>query len=439
MSLLRRDENALSKLQKLRFFPLAITGGSGCYLIDEEGRRLLDFSASWGAASLGNGHPALRRAINEVMGSPAGASILSAVNQPAIELAEALIPLVSGAKDARVWIGHAGSDANEAVLRAVMAATGKKRIISFVGAYHGCTTGSMAISGHTVQQDAEKAEGLLLLPYPDPYRPVDGDHSGQNIIERLKHHFATDCPPQEVAALFFEPILSDGGLIVPPEGFMKRLEALCKEHGIYMVADEVKVGSGRTGEFSCHIHDNIEPDFVVFGKGLGGGLPLSAVVGPATVMNHASAFAMQTLHGNPVSASAGLAVLQTLHREKLLENAVDVGGYLLERLQDLKQKHFLIGDVRGRGLALGVELVRDRSTKEPADIEAAKLVFRSFELGLVLYYVGLSGNVLELTPPLTLSRAQADEGVDILDQAISDVLAGVVSDEQVAAYKGWGG
>ncbi len=439
MSLLRRDENALSSLQKLRFFPLAVTGGKGCYLLDEEGGRLLDFSASWGAASLGNGHPGLREAVHKAMQSTAGASILSAVNQPAVELAESLIPLVPGAKDARAWIGHAGSDANEAVLRAILAATGRKRVISFVGAYHGCTAGSMAISGHTVQQHADKAEGLLLLPYPDPYRPIDGDPSGAPVLEQLRRHFETDCPPEEVAALFFEPILSDGGLIVPPEGFFKELETLCREHGILMVADEVKVGSGRSGRFNCHAHDQIEPDIVVFGKGLGGGLPLSAAVGPAAVMNHASAFAMQTLHGNPVSASAGLAVLRILQEEGLLENASAVGGYLLDRLDDLKDKHALIGDVRGRGLAVGVELVRDRSTKEPADREAAKLVYRAFELGLVLYYVGLNGNVLEITPPLIMTKDQVDAGIEILDQAIKDVLAGLVSDEKIARFQGWGG
>lgn len=439
MTLINRDEQFISSLQKLRFFPLAVTGGNGCYLSDEEGRRLLDFSASWGAASLGNGHPGLRQAVNMAMKSTPGASILSAVNQPAVELAEALIPLVPGAKDPRAWIGHAGSDANEAVLRAILAATGRKRIISFEGAYHGCTAGSMAISGHTVQQHADKAEGLLLLPYPDPYRRLNGDPSGEQILEQLHMHFHTDCPPEEVAAVFLEPILSDGGLIVPPEGFMKKLETLCRESGILMVADEVKVGSGRTGRFNCHAHDQIEPDIVVFGKGLGGGLPLSAAVGPASVMDHANAFAMQTLHGNPVCASAGLAVLRILHEEGLLENAATVGSYLLERLQGLKERHEIIGDVRGRGLALGVELVRDRTTKEPADRETAKLVYRAFELGLVLYYVGLKGNVLEITPPLILTKDQVDEGVEILDQAIEDVLAGLVSDDKIRNFQGWGG
>jgi len=416
---------------------LAVSGGEGCDLIDANGRRLLDLSASWGAVSLGHGHPALRAAVDKALASQAGASILSATNLPAVELAERLLAITPGDGERRVWLGHSGSDANETVARAVVEATGRPRILAFEGAYHGGTAGSMAISGHSAQENVEKSSGLTLLPYPSPYRPFEDDPTGGAVLERLEQLLATDCPPEECAALFLEPIQSDGGLIVPPHGFFKRLEEMCRAHGILIVSDEVKVGLARSGMLHCFSHEEITPDIVVFGKGLGGGLPISAVVGPEAVMNHDAAFSMQTLHGNPVCASAALAVLDTIDGESLADNAASVGAHLQERLDGLKQKHAMIGDVRGRGLAIGVELVSSRQSKEPAKKETALTVYRAFELGLVLYYVGMSSNVLEMTPPLVLTRDDADRAVDILDQALGDVAEGRVSDGVLDGFEGW--
>jgi 4-aminobutyrate aminotransferase len=310
-----------ARLQKLRFFPLALTGGSGCRVTDDSGRSLLDLSGAWGAASLGYGHPAFVAAVTEAAQNPAGASILSAANGPATALAQRLLEITPGEGERRVWLGHSGSDANETVARAVRAATGRPRIIAFSGAYHGGSAGSMAISGHSVQAHAAKDSGLTLIPYPDPYRPFADDPSGACIIGGLEARFAGDLPPDEVAALFIEPIQADGGLIVPPPGFFQTLAGLCRRHGILIVSDEVKVGLGRTGRMHGFEHLGFIPDIVSFGKGLGGGLPLSAVVGPAHVLDFAASFAMQTLHGNPICASAGLAVLETIASEGLIENA----------------------------------------------------------------------------------------------------------------------
>jgi 4-aminobutyrate aminotransferase len=436
-SLYQRDQRALSKMSFLRFFPLAVTGGEGSYLFGDDGRKLLDFSASWGAASLGHAHPALRIAVDKALAGQAGASHLSSANLPAVELAEKLLGIVLERARGRVWLGHSGSDANETLARAVIAATGRPRILSFRGAYHGGTSGSMAISGHPVQQGVAKLPGLSLIPYPDAYRGGGETAAGEAALVELERLFAGPVPPQEVAALFLEPIQSDGGMLVPPENYFRAVERLSRRHGILIVCDEVKVGLGRTGRLHAYEHLGIEPDIVVFGKGLGGGLPVSAVAGPERIMNHAAAFSFQTVHGNPVCAAAALAVLEAIEREHLAENAAQVGGQLIGLLEGLKARHELIGDVRGRGLAIGVELVGDRATRAPAKSAAALTVYRAFELGLVLFYVGVSSNVLEFTPPLTLSAAEAAEGAAILDRALADVAAGKVDPAKLEAFAGW--
>ena len=432
-----RDAAAIAGIQKLRFFPHSIVAGEGAWLIEEDGRRLLDLSATWGAASLGYAHPALRKALTAAIGKQAGASILSAVNQPAVQLAEELLAIVPGPMQRRVWLGHSGSDANEAALRAIIAASGRSRIISFVGAYHGGTAGSMSISGHSSQTGAPKLAGSLFLPYPNPFRPVFNDPTGNAVLDLLDYHLNTDCPAEEVAAIFIEPIMSDGGLIVPPTGFLRAIEDRLRPHGALIVCDEVKVGLGRSGKWHCFQHEKITPDVVTFGKGLGGGIPLSAVVGPADILNVAQAFAMETTCGNPISASAGLAVLKTIRDDHLTDQAAEMGAWLLTSLQAMETRHPLIGDVRGRGLVIGIELIRDKNTLEPAPAETAKVVYRAYELGVVLYYVGLFSNVLELTPPLILNRQEAEESLQILEQAISDVEQGRVPDEKIRDFKGW--
>ncbi|WP_298855885.1 aspartate aminotransferase family protein [uncultured Ruegeria sp.] len=435
-SLISRDEATVSALQKLRFFPLAVTGGKGCTLVEDGGRELLDLSASWGAASLGHSHPAIRSAVDRALASQAGASILSGTNEPAVELAEMLLNLIPGAEGRRVWLGHSGSDANETVARVVPSATGRSRIMAFSGAYHGGTQGSMSVSGHSAQDGVAKAAGLTLVPYPDPFRPFEGDPSGDALLAHIELLLATTCPGDEVACFFMEPIQADGGLIVPPPSFLGRLSQLCARYGILTVSDEVKVGLGRSGKTHCFEHEGFVPDILVLGKGLGGGLPVSAVIGPSGIMDHAPAFSMQTLHGNPVCASAALAVLTTLQAEGLAAKAQETGRILMNEITRLTSDLPEVGDVRGRGLAIGVELVKKDSNDPDADL-ARKTVYRAWQLGAVFYYVGMNSNVLELTPPLVLSEDEARTGARILAQAIRDVMSGQISDEDVAAFAGW--
>ena len=430
-----RDAAAIAGIQKLRFNPLAARGGRGSYLTADDGRAILDLSASATAASLGYGHPAVIEAVTKAMADMAGASLLMYPNEPAAALAEALLETMPGDAERRVWYGHSGSDANDAAARVLEAATGRPRFISFIGSYHGGVAGSMSISGHTAMTHTLPRPGLVLLPYPDPYRPR---FSPEAVLDMLDYQFETTCPPEQVAAVFIEPIMSDGGLIVPPAGFLKALEERCRRHGILTVLDEVKVGLGRSGALHAFSHEGLEPDMVVLGKGLGGGLPLSALIGPAAIMDHRPAFAIQTTGGNPVCTAAGLAVLRTVLDEDLPRRAAQVGGALMEGLRQLAERHEMIGDVRGRGLAIGVDLVTDRESRAPVPATTtAKVIVRAYELGASFIYVGLAANVLEITPPLVLSDAECEEGLAIIDKALGDVAAGLVPDEAVQAYMNW--
>ena len=431
----QRDTATIAEIQKLRFNPLAARGGSGSYLTTEDGRRILDLSASATAASLGYAHPAVTEAVTKALTDMAGASLLMYPNEPAAALAEALLQVTPGSAERRVWFGHSGSDANDAAARVLEAATGRPRFISFIGSYHGGVAGSMAISGHTAMTHTLPRPGLVLLPYPDPYRPR---FSADEVLDMLDYQFETTCPPEQVAAVFIEPVMSDGGLIVPPAGFLNALEERCRQHGILTVLDEVKVGCGRSGLFHAFSHEGLTPDLVVLGKGLGGGLPLSAVIGPAEVLDHRPAFAIQTTGGNPVCTAAGLAVLRTILDEDLPAHAARMGKQLADGLRALGERHTMIGDVRGRGLAIGVDLVQDRESKTPVEATTtAKVILRAYELGASFIYVGLDANVLEITPPLNLSDAECDEGLAIIDQALSDVVEGRVSNEAVQAYMNW--
>jgi 4-aminobutyrate aminotransferase len=435
LTLRERDARVIADIGRLRFSPLSLVGGHGCRLIEEGGRQLLDLSASFGPASLGNGHAAITRAVTAACANMAGASLLAFPNEHAVALAEQLLRITPGRDPRRVWFGHSGSDANDCALRVVQAATGRSRFISFIGSYHGNLSGSMSISGHTAMTHTLPRAGLLLLPYPDPYRPA---FSAQAVLELLDYHLSTTSPPHQVAAVFIEPIMADGGVIVPPPGFLAALQERCRRHGILIVVDEVKVGLGRSGKMHCFEHEGLDPDLVVFGKGLGGGLPLSAVIGPQHIMDHAPAFALQTTAGNPVAAAAGRAVLDTIAAEGLIERANRVGERLSSGLRALRARQPLIGEVRGRGLAVGVDLVRDPASREPVAVTTtAKVIYRAYQLGAVFFYVGLRGNVLELTPPLTLTEAEADEGVAIIDRALSDVSRGLVADEDVAPFMMW--
>lgn len=433
-TLYARDEAAVAGIEKLRFFPLEVVSGHGSTLVTPDGQELLDLSATWTASGLGHGHPAIVEAVSRAVRTAPGSGGLSAVHPDSVGLAEDLLALVPGTGERRVYLGHAGSDANDVALRACRHATGRRTVLAFEHSYHGGVGVAMGVSGVHVDAGVPADPDAVFIPYPNPFRPTGGNvaEDASACLVLAEQALLSG----SIACLIVEPILSDGGLVVPPDGFLARLHELCRAHGVPMICDEVKMGLGRPGTLHAFEHDGVVPEIVTFGKVLGGGLPLSAAVGPAEILDNPPAAALLTTAGNPVCAAAGRAVLATIVGDQLADRAAEVGALLSNALRGLAGSPGAdrIGDVRGRGLAIGVELV-DPATGERDPRLAAQVVYRAWELGAVVYYVG--GNVLEITPPLVLTGAEAIRGAEILGAAIADAAAGRVDAEEVAKYAGW--
>jgi 4-aminobutyrate aminotransferase len=434
------DARYLASVQKVRFFPLVIESAEGCRITDADGITRLDFTAGWAVANLGYGNRRVRDAIAAQLDRTSFGTLTAMMNEPSVRLAERLVAMLPGDFDKKAWFGLHGSDANDCLAKLVPLATGRRRMISFIGGYHGQTAGSAGLSGHTAQAKAGGGSNVIKIPYPDPYRPrlgTAGDCSDA-VLDYLENYILrTICPPEDTAGIIVEPVQSDGGDIVPPPGFLRGLQAICRRYGILLLVDEVKIGFGRSGRMFAFEHFGVEPDAISLGKSMGGGMPISAVVGRRELLDVAPAINMYTMAGNPVACAAALASLDEIEQRDLAGQAARTGRYLLDRLRELQHRHPIIGDVRGLGMMLGLETVRDRQTKEPASREMAKIVYRAFELGLVVFYGGIYSNVMEITPPLIITQAEVDEGIAVLDQAIGEVEAGDVNDEVLGEYAGW--
>jgi 4-aminobutyrate aminotransferase len=440
--LVERDAALLSDTLKVRFFPLVIERAEGCRIWDISGREYLDFMAGWAVANTGYGNPEIKKAVFDQLDKVSFATLTAFMSEASIELADQLLKVVPGRGERKVWFGLSGSDASDAVAKLVPLAQKRPRMVSYIGGYHGQTGGSAALSGHTAQSRVMSGN-VVKVPYPNPYRCPLGHEDpatcGKACLSYVEDYvFRTICPPEDVAGLIVEAVQSDGGDIVPPDGYLQGVQALCRKHGILFILDEVKIGFGRTGKMWGFEHSGLEPDVVVLGKAMGSGFsPISAVVAPAEVLDLAPAINMYTTAGSPAAATAGLATLKYIQSHDLIGNARLIGDRLLAGFKELQKHHPLIGDARGRGMILGIELVKDRKTKEPAAKEAAKVAYRAFELGLIVFYGGIYSNVLEITPPLTMTPQEADQGIAILDQALRDVESGSFPDEKLGRYAGW--
>ncbi len=438
--LIDRDAASVAGVEKLRFFPATMASGKGAHLTSVDGRDYVDLTSTWTAAGLGYGHPRVAKAVAKAFEAPPSAG-LSIMHFSAVELAERLLELVPGTGERRVYLGHAGSDACDVALRAARAATGKQTIVAFQHSYHGGFGLAQQVSGVLVEGGADPYPNAVFVPYPNPFRP----HAGtiEESVDDSLAQVETVLKGGDVAVVAVEPILSDGGFVVPPRGFLARLAELVKRYDTLLMVDEVKMGLGRPGRMLTYELEGITPDIVCLGKSLGGGLPIGATVGPAWVLDEPPASALLTMAGNPICAAAALATLDELIDGDYPVRCQELGEHFLAGLRALQRGEGVqggrsarhIGDVRGHGLCIGLELVTDRQSNGVAADFTRKLVYRIWQLGVLVFSVGQ--NVLEITPPLVISAEDIDRAVRVIDQAICDVADGLVTDADVAPFSGW--
>ncbi|AGK60220.1 4-aminobutyrate aminotransferase-related aminotransferase [Archaeoglobus sulfaticallidus PM70-1] len=437
----RRSSEVIGGVFDIKFYPLIVDRCEGYRIRDIDGKEYIDFNASWAVANVGYGNKKIIDAVCEQFSKTSSFSLTSYYHEKSIKLAELLLSLVPESENKKVIFGHSGSDINDGIFKLLPYATKKNKIITFLGSYHGQTYGSFSLSGHKAEGWLNPAGGVVKVPYPYCYRcpfsleyPECKIHCVRFIEEYI---FETVAPAEDVSIVFLEPIQSDGGDIVPPEEFHDRLYKLCKRNGIYYGVDEVKVGFARTGKFFGFEHYGIKPDFITVGKPMGGGFPISACIGVREVLDYPGAFHLSTIAGHPAGCSASIATIEYIKENKLDRNAEKMGDRLIKGLKEIAENRDIIGDVRGKGLIVGVELVRDRESKEPASKECAMLTYRCWELGLVLAYVGLYSNVVEITPPLVIDEEGIDEGLNIFDQALKDIVEGRFDESKVKEFAGW--
>ncbi len=408
---------------------------------DADGKKYLDFCAGWGVVSTGYNHPQIIEAVCNQMKELSFTSLCSMISSKSVELAEMLIKATPGDFEKKVWFGHSGSDANEFVAKILPLASGKPRLLTFVGSYHGQTMGSYAMSGHPAQGQFIGGGNVTKIQYPYCYRCSFGrkqDECGLFCLKYIEEYiFKAVAYPDQVGGVIVEAIQCDGGDVVPPDGYLEGLQEICRKNNIYFLIDEVKIGIGRTGKLFGFENWNLEPDAIIIGKPIGSGQPLSAVVGRKEIMDAGIGMHLFTTAGNPVACASGIETLKIVEREKLLQNAQINGLYFKKKLVELSEKYKIIGDVRGKGLVLGVEIVKDITTKEPDADLAAMISYRAFELGLIFYCVGIFSNVLEFTPPLIIKKEDIDEGIRILSLAIEDVLEGRFDSNKLSCFAGW--
>jgi 4-aminobutyrate aminotransferase len=423
-ALIARDKTVVSP-SYTRGYPLVIERGSGATVEDVDGNVFLDCAAGIAVNATGHSHPDVVRAITEQAQKFLHMSGTDFYYEPQVRLAEELAAIVPIQGGVRSFFGNSGTEAIEACLKLSRYATGRPNLIAFIGGFHGRTMGSLALTASKAIQRrgfGPLLPGVYHAPYPDRYRcPIGStpESCAAACIDFIEHQLFTNLvSPDEVAAIVVEPIQGEGGYIVAPDEFLQRLRELTKKHGILLVADEVQSGMGRSGKMFAIEFAGVEPDMIAIAKGIASGLPLGVAVARAGLMAWPPGAHASTFGGNPVSCAAALATISLL-RESLVQNAADVGAHLMSGLKALADKHPLIGDVRGRGLMVGVELVRDRQTKERATDERDAVVTAAFMRGLLV--LGAGKNAVRFSPPLILTRAEADTAVRIFDEALSEV------------------
>ena len=423
-ALIERDGAVVSP-SYTRGYPLAIARGYGAMVEDVDGNVFLDCAAGIAVNSTGHSHPEVVRAITDQAGKFLHMSGTDFYYEPQVRLAEELSAISPIAGGARSFFGNSGTEAVEACLKLSRYATGRQNLIAFLGGFHGRSMGSLALTASKAIQRrgfGPLLPGVYHAPYADCYRcplGLKSDTCAAECLDYIDHQiFVHLVSPDEVAAIVVEPIQGEGGYVVAPDQFLQRLRELTTAHGILLVDDEVQSGMGRSGKMFAIEYAGVEPDMVAIAKGIASGLPLGVAVARKGLMAWPPGAHASTFGGNPVSCAASIATIQLLKRE-LMKNAADVGAHLKAGLTSLMDKHSIIGDVRGRGLMVGVELVRDRQTKERATRERDAVVSAAFARGLLI--LGAGKNAVRFSPPLILTRAQADVAVTLFDEALTEV------------------
>lgn len=410
--------------------PAFIKEAHGAVMVDLEGRELIDFAGGIGVTNVGHAHPKVVAAIKDQAEKYIHTCFHIAMYEPYVDLAERLNALAPGDFDKMTLLANSGAEAVENAVKIARHATGRPAVIALEGAFHGRTLLGMTLTGKVKpykQGFGPFAPEVYRLPNPYCYRcPLGLTRPSCNTAcaDYLEDFFVGNVAPEQTAALIAEPIQGEGGFVTPPPDYFAKLQAICKKHGIVLIVDEVQSAMGRTGKLFAIEHWGIAPDLVTTAKSLGGGLPLSAVTGRADLMNAPHVGGLGgTFSGNPVACRAALAVLDILVNDGLLERATQLGEKVRAHLDALQRKHELVGDVRGKGPMLAMELVRDRERKTPAADETKQLVRRCYEKGLVLVSCGHFGNVLRTLMPLVITDEQLDRGFQILDSALEEISA----------------
>ena len=441
-ALVSKDEELISKASRASYFPLVMKRGNGSIIEDMDGNKYIDFFSSSAVLNTGHSHPRVVEKIKEQVDNYIHFSNDYMYSQPQIDLAKKLIEITPGNFRKKVCFGLSGSDAVDGAIKLARSFTKRPKIVSFTGSYHGSTYGAISVSA--ISLSMKRKIGPLLpevfhLPYPDCFRcQFNGvrDKCNFECFKFIEYAFETYLPSDEVAGIIIEPIAGDLGFVEPPEEYMKKLNEFCKERGILFIVDEVQQGFGRTGRWFSVEHFNIEPDILIMGKSMASGLPSSAVVARSEIVDSLEMPAhLFTVQGNAVCSAAALATIEVIQDEHLIDNATVIGDYIKNRFVEMSRKFDFIGDVRGRGLSIGVELLEDKILKTKDKIGTMKICYRCWQKGVVLIF--LSENVLRVQPPLIITMEEAIKAMDIIEEVFEEYDSGSISDEALEVVQGW--
>lgn len=401
----------------------------GALIEDVDGNRFIDFAGGIGAMNSGHARPEVTRAIAEQAAKFTHTCFSVMMYEPYIELAERMTGLTPGNFPKKAIFFNSGAEAVENAVKIARYASGRPAVIVFDNGYHGRTLLTMSMTAKVKPYKyrfGPYAPEVYRAPFPYPYRMDMTPSQASNFcIAELKRMFVGEVAPDQVAALVVEPVQGEGGFMPAPPGFLRALKALCEEHGILFVADEIQSGFCRTGEMFAVNHDGVEPDLLIIAKSLGAGMPISGVVGRAEIMDAPPPGTLGgTYSGNPVACAAALAVLDIYEREDLATRSREIGRVAMERFLSMQKKYPMIGDVRGQGGMLAMEIVKDRATKEPDAQAVNEILAAAHQRGLVLLNAGMYGNVVRILVPLNITDDQLQQGLDILEEALATIASG---------------